>query len=307
MQTTNHLLLVRPRNFARASETVADNSFQEAVSNESFQDIQDRARGEFDRFARLLTDAGLSLHIFEDTAVPVTPDAVFPNNWFSTHPDGTLVLYPVFWPQRRLERRQDIVDYLRQHFAVERVADLSEWEGEELYLESTGSVVLDRGARVAYACLSQRCSPEALERWCAATGYRPITFHGRDARGETVYHTNVMLAIGTESVLVCLDAIPDEGERNKVLESLLLSGKRVIGLSIEQMDNFAGNALEARASGGPVWIMSDSAFHALDAAQRRGLVGERGARILHADLATIERYGGGSARCMLGEVFLNKH
>ncbi len=306
MQTTNHLLLVRPANFARASETVADNSFQEPVSNESFRAIGQRAVGEFDHFVDLLNRVGITTHVFDDSPEPVKPDAVFPNNWFSTHEDGTVITYPTYWPQRRLERRDDIVTYFRDNFEVSRNLDLSDWEGEELFLESTGSILLDRGARVAYACLSQRCSPEALHRWCELMDYQPITFHAHDERGEVIYHTNVMMAIGTKDVLICLDAIRDESERAKVQESLMLGGKRIIGLSLEQIDHFAGNALEAVTPQGPVWIMSSSAFHSLDEAQRQALVEPEAMRIVHADLATIERYGGGSARCMLGEIFLNK-
>ena len=306
MQTTNHLLLVRPANFARASETVADNSFQEAVSSESFSEIGRRALAEFDHFVELLNRVGVTTHVFEDTPAPVKPDAVFPNNWFSTHDDGTVITYPTYWPQRRLERRDDILSYFQDHFDVKQHLDFSHWEAEELFLESTGSVLLDRRARVAYACLSQRCSPEALHRWCEAMDYQPITFNAFDARGEVIYHTNVMMAIGTRDVLVCLDAIRDEAERRKVRESLLLSGKRIIGLSLEQIDSFAGNALEARTPEGPVWIMSTAAFESLEEGQRQLLVEPEGIRIVHADLGTIERYGGGSARCMLGEIFLNK-
>ena len=306
MQTTNHLLLIRPRNFARASETVADNSFQSAVSAESFTAINRRAQVEFDGFVSLLQSVGITTHIFDDTDAPVKPDAIFPNNWFSTHPDGTVVTYPVYWPQRRLERRQDILDYLRNEFAVTQVTDLSHWEKEDLFLESTGCVVLDRKARIAYACVSQRCSPEALHRWCQLMDYQPISFHATDARGETIYHTNVMMAIGTGEVLVCLDAVRDEEEQAKLRESLLLSGKRIVGLSLDQIDRFAGNALEAQTPQGVVWIMSSAAFTALDDGQRQALVATPGSRIVHADLSTIEHYGGGSARCMLAEVYLNK-
>ena len=306
MQTTNHLLLVRPANFARASETVADNSFQQPVDSESFSDIGRRAVAEFDAFVGLLQKVGITTHVIEDTPDPVKPDAVFPNNWFSTHADGTLVTYPTYWPQRRRERREDIVDYLRERFEVKRRLDVSVWEEQELFLESTGSVVLDRRARVAYACISQRCSLDAVHQWCELMDYKPVTFHGHDAEGEVIYHTNVMMAIGTEHVLVCLDAVRDEREKSKLTESLLLSGKRVIGLSLEQVHHFAGNALEAVTPDGPVWIMSSAAFNSLDPAQRDALMVPEGMRIVHADLSTIEHYGGGSARCMLAEVFLNK-
>ncbi|WP_157974262.1 citrulline utilization hydrolase CtlX [Lewinella sp. IMCC34183] len=306
MQTTNHLLLVRPANFARASETVADNSFQQPVANESFTTIGQRAVEEFNAFVALLRRAGVTAHVMEDTPRPVKPDAVFPNNWFSTDAAGTVITYPVYWPQRRMERREDILRYLEEHFTVEQYVDLADWAGEGLFLESTGSLLLDRQKRMAYACLSQRCTLEAVHRWCTRMDYKPVTFHGHDADGEVIYHTNVMMAIGSRDVLVCLDAVRDPAEKTKLTESLLLSGKRIVGLSLEQVDRFAGNALEAVTPDGPVWIMSTAAFESLDPAQRDALMEPAGMRIVHADLGTIERYGGGSARCMLAEVFLNK-
>ncbi len=304
MQTTHHLLMVRPANFARASETVADNSFQEPVTGESFTQIGHRALEEFDRFAALLERAGVSVHVIPDTPAPVKPDAVFPNNWFSTHEDGTLVTYPSFWPQRRLERRADVIEQLSDRFQLARHVDLAGWEEDDRFLESTGSLLLDRTARVAYACLSQRCTAEAVHAWCTLLDYQPVTFQGTDLRGAVIYHTNVMMAIGTTHVIVCLDAVRDADEKFKLTESLLLSGKRIIGLSLEQVDQFAGNALEARTPEGPVWIMSTAAFTSLSPEQRDALMEPEGMRIVHSDLQTIERYGGGSARCMLGEIFL---
>lgn len=304
MQTTHHLLMVRPANFARASETVADNSFQEAVTGESFSQIGQRALEEFDHFVALLREAGVTVHVVADTPAPVKPDAVFPNNWFSTHEDGTLVTYPSYWPQRRLERRADVIEQLRNRFFLARHIDLSGWEEEDRFLESTGSLLLDRGARVAYACLSQRCTAEAVHAWCTLMDYQPVSFHGTDLRGEVIYHTNVMMAVGRTHVIVCLDAVADAAERSKLTESLLLSGKRIVGLSLEQVDHFAGNALEARTPDGPVWIMSTAAFTSLSPEQRDALMEPQGMRIVHSDLTTIERYGGGSARCMLGEIFL---
>ena len=306
MQTTQHLLMVRPANFARFSETVADNSFQEPVANESYDTIGEQAISEFDRFVEQLRDVGVTVNVFEDTPQPVKPDAVFPNNWFSTHEDGTLITYPTFWPQRRLERRDDIVAHLQEQFTVSRHLDLSVWEQQERYLESTGCLLLDRQARIAYACISQRCSVEAAHDWCELMGYKPITFHGYDLRGEVIYHTNVMMALGTTHAIVCLDAITDPAEKSKVTESLILSGKQIVGLSLEQVDQFAGNALEVVTPEGPLWVMSTAAFDSLSEEQRDALVSPPGTRILHADLSTIERYGGGSARCMMGEVFLNK-
>ncbi|WP_420460278.1 citrulline utilization hydrolase CtlX [Neolewinella sp.] len=296
--------MVRPANFARASETVADNSFQQPVANESFAAIGTRAVAEFDCFVELLREAGVELTVVEDTPVPVKPDAIFPNNWFSTHADGTLVTYPTYWPQRRLERRDDVVERLRQEFQLADRIDLSGWEAEGQFLESTGSLLLDRGARIAYACLSQRCSPKAVHDWCERMDYKPITFHGYDLRGAVIYHTNVMMALGTTHAVVCLDAVTDPVEKSKLTESLMLSGKRIVGLSLEQVDRFAGNMLEVVTPQGPLWVMSTAAYTALDPAQVAALLEPGGMRILHTDLGTIERYGGGSARCMVGEIFL---
>jgi hypothetical protein len=304
MQTTDHLLMVRPANFGRASETVADNSFQEPVAGESFDEIGVRAREEFDRFVGVLRDGGVRITIVEDTDTPVKPDAVFPNNWFSTHADGTLITYPTCWPQRRLERRTDVLELLRTYYTVTDHLDLTGWEEEERYLESTGAILLDREKKIAYACLSQRCDQQAVYDWCARMDYQPITFHGTDQRGKTVYHTNVMMALGTRHVIVCLDAVTDEGEKSKLTESLILSGKVIVGLSHDQMDQFAGNALEVRTRFGPAWVMSTAAHSALDPAQIEALLSVEDMRILHGDLSTIERYGGGSARCMLAEIYL---
>ena len=229
MQTTNHLLMVRPANFARASETVADNSFQEAVSNESFAAIGRRAVEEFDRFAGLLREAGVTVTVVEDMLTPVRPDAVFPNNWFSTHEDGTLITYPTYWPQRRLERRADIIERFTSEWGATRHHDLTGWENEAKYLESTGCLLLDRDLRIAYACLSQRCSVEAVQDWCKLMDYTPVTFSGFDARGEVIYHTNVMMAIGTSHVIVCLDAIPDPEEKQRVTEQIAAAVSRSSG------------------------------------------------------------------------------
>lgn len=298
--------MVRPANFARFSETVADNSFQEPVANESYDAIGEQAVAEFDRFVKQLRGVGVTVSVFDDTPQPIKPDAVFPNNWFSTHEDGTLITYPTFWPQRRLERRDDIVAQLQEQFTVTRHLDLSDWEQQDRYLESTGCLLLDRQARIAYACISQRCSVEAAHDWCELMDYKPITFHGYDLRGEVIYHTNVMMALGTTHAIVCLDAITDPAEKSKVTESLILSGKQIIGLSLEQVDQFAGNALEVVTPEGPLWVMSTAAFNSLSEEQRDVLVSPPDTRILHCDLSTIERYGGGSARCMMGELFLNK-
>ncbi len=302
-QTTDHLLMVRPANFGRSSVTVADNTFQDPVKASEQSRVASTAIAEFDQFVHVLRDAGLRIMEVEDTPDPLTPDAVFPNNWFSTHDDGLLVIYPLYWPQRRQERREDVLELLDQQCIINRTLALDHWEADDRFLESTGSLILDRVNRIAYACLSNRCDEDAVHDWCQAMDYKPLTFTAKDGRGGIVYHTNVMMAIGTWLVPICLDCIRDQGERSKIQEAIVLTGKKILELSLEQIDHFAGNMLEAITPAGPVWVMSTQAYKSLTPDQKALLTAD-GCRIVHAPLDTIETYGGGSARCMVGEIFL---
>lgn len=299
-QTTNHLLMVRPRNFAIGSPTHHDNHFQSIAPPEKQRSIAAAALAEFDNYVETLRAAGLRVTVMEDQEDIPTPDSVFPNNWFSTHEDGLYVTYPMFWPQRRIERRNDVLEVLDRDHDIKRTLALEHWESEGRFLEGTGSLVLDRQRRIAYACFSERATRAAIQDWCDAMDYKPITFNAFDQRGGVIYHTNVMLAVGTEVALVCLDAVTDPGEKTKLTESLILSGKRIVGLSQDQVDNFGGNALQVSTPSGPAWVMSSTAFNTLDAAQREAL----SAPIIHVPLPVIEKYGGGSARCMISEIFL---
>lgn len=299
-QTTHHLLMVRPRSFAIGSPTHVDNSFQSLAQPEDQRPIAAAAVAEFDNYVQVLRTAGLTITVIEDKEGQVLPDSVFPNNWFSTHDDGLLVTYPMYWPQRRLERRGDILDLLDNGLQVNRTLALEHWENTGRILEGTGSLVLDREKQIAYVCYSERATPKAIQDWCDAMNYAPITFNAFDKRGAVIFHTNVMMAVGTTAALVCLDSVPDPDEKAKLTESLALTGKKIIGLSLDQVDHFAGNALEVATPNGPAWVMSSNAFHSLDPAQKEAL----GAPIIHAPLPTIETYGGGSARCMIAEIFL---
>lgn len=299
-QTTHHLLMVRPRDFAIGSPTHYDNYFQEAAPPELQRDIALQAIEEFDNYVRILREAGLRITVIEDQPGVSTPDSVFPNNWFSTHEDGLFVTYPMFWPQRRIERRTDLLGILDQDHHIRRTLALEHWESVGRILEGTGSLVLDRQRRVAYACFSERASEPAIHDWCGAMSYTPITFTALDAAGRTIYHTNVMLAIGNECALVCLDSVRDPSEKQKLRDSLVASGRQLVEIDLEQMARFGGNALEVVTPDGPAWVMSDAAFAALRPDQRTAL----GAPIIHAPLPTIEKYGGGSARCMISEIFL---
>lgn len=299
--TTNHLLLVRPTHFGKGSDTVADNSFQQAAGAD--QSINSRALAEFEGFVQMLRAAGIQVLVVDDTPEPLTPDAVFCNNWFSTHADGRVVLYPMYWPQRRAERRMDIIEGFNAQFEVSEVLDLSDWEAAGDFLESTGSLVLDRTHRLAYAAVSNRCKATAVQNWCDLMGYEPVLLHAYDQRGAVIYHTNVLMACGTHVVPICLEAITDREERAEVEAAIACTQKSILALSLDQIDHFAGNMLEVQTPDGAAWVLSSQAYQALTEAQREQLQ-TGGTRLLHAPLETIERYGGGSARCMMGEVYL---
>lgn len=304
-QTTDHLLMVRPANFGRSSVTVADNTFQDPVAKADQDEVAAKAIVEFDNFVKALRDAGITITIVQDTVSPVKPDATFCNNWFSTHEDGLVVTYPLYWPQRREERRADVIEMFDERFFIKRTLVLDHWEADGRFLESTGSLVLDRQNQIAYACLSNRCGEDAVHDWCAAMDYKPITFTATDARGGVVYHTNVIMAVGTWLVPICLDSIADANERAKVSEAIRLTGKKILELSLDQVDHFAGNMLEAGTSQGTVWVMSSQAYRSLSPDQR-ALLEADGSRIVHSPIDLIETFGGGSARCMVGEIFLEK-
>jgi hypothetical protein len=301
-QITDHLLMVRPLHFARGTETYKDNSFMERPEDRHLPRIAELAREEFDAYVKVLRDAGVKVTVMQDSTDPILPNSVFPNNWFTTHDDGLFVTYPMFWPERRLERRPEIIDELDQKFIIRRSLALEHWENDDRYLEGTGSLVLDRENRIAYASASERCTLDAVHDWCDAMDYRPITFHAFDARGNVIYHTNVMMAVGVKAAIVCLDSIRDEGERSKVRESLAITGKKIVEITLDQVDNFAGNALEVLTKFGPSWVMSTRAFKALSEGQLAALE----QAIIHAPLDVIEHYGGGSARCMIGEIYLEE-
>lgn len=299
-QTTHHLLMVRPRDFAIGSPTHHDNHFQSIAPPELQREIAARAMEEFDNYVRVLRESGLRITVVDDQPNISTPDSVFPNNWFSTHEDGLFVTYPMYWPQRRIERRTDVLELLDHDHHIQRTLALEHWENAGHILEGTGSLVLDRQNRIAYACFSERATEAAIHDWCQAMDYSPITFTALDASGGTVYHTNVMLAVGNEVAIACLDSVRDPTEKSKLTESLAMTGKKIIGISLDQMNNFAGNALEVMTANGPAWVMSERAFNILDPAQIEAL----GAPVIHTPLPVIEKYGGGSARCMISEIFL---
>ena len=297
-------LMVRPANFGWNAETHDSNRFQREEAA-LVAGASAAARDEFDRLAQALADAGIGVCVAEDRAEPVCPDAVFPNNWVSFHADGTVVLYPMLARNRRLERRLDLVAELvaSRGLRVARLLDLTHHEHAARYLEGTGSVVFDHVARVAYACLSPRTHPAPLEELCSELGYEPCAFAAVDTQGSAIYHTNVMLAIGSRWCAVGSEAIAP-GDRERVTGRLAASGRRLVPLSQAQLTRFAGNVLELRASDGAgVLALSRSAASALGDAALGELQSLAG-RIVVADVRTLETLGGGSVRCMLAEVFL---
>jgi len=301
-QTTNNLLMIRPVDFKFNEQTAANNKFQVA-STES--DIQTQALKEFDGFVDLLRQHHVDVTVVNDTLQPETPDSIFPNNWVSFHDDGSIYLYPMFSENRRLERRKDILESLKDKFEVNHVSDLSFYEIQYAFLEGTGSMVLDRVNKIAYACLSVRTDQEVLDNFCMLTGYESVSFQAVDSTNFPIYHTNVMMCIGDRFAVICLDAIRDEEERLSVLLKLTNSGKTIIEITLDQMNHFAGNMLQVvNNDNESLLIMSEQACLSLSVDQKTSL--EQFSKIVSAPLYTIEKNGGGSARCMLAEIHLPK-
>lgn len=302
MQATATVFMVRPTRFTFNAETAHSNHFQGFIAGLDDAAIQARAFAEFDAMAARLRAQGVQVLVFDDTPEPHTPDAVFPNNWGTFHPDGRVLLYPMCAANRRPERRPDILAALARQFTVREIVDFSAYEEQGRFLEGTGSIIFDHRHRVAYACLSARTDLELLNEVCARLGYTPLAFHAHDALGQDIYHTNVMMCVGTGFAVVCLESIP-AAERTAVVASLTSTSHEIVAISREQVARFAGNMLELRSgAGNPLLAMSQSAYEALTPLQRHTL--GQYAQLLPLAIPTIETIGGGSARCMLAEVFL---
>jgi len=296
--------MIRPASFASNPETLASNRFQTQSAGLSAAEIQATALAEFDALSTALQRAGVTVHVFDDTPAPIKPDAIFPNNWFSTHRDGTIVLYPMLAPNRRLERRMDVIEALhtRDGFHVRDSIDLTHRELQAKYLEGTGSLVLDRVHRVAYACLSPRTDLDVLGEFAQRLDYDLAAFDALDANAVPIYHTNVLMSVGTKYAAVCTAAI-EPARREAIVALLASTGRALVDLSFDQMQSFAGNMLEVQSRSGEFVIaMSDAALQSLTDPQRATL--EASAKIVSVAIPTIERYGGGSVRCMLAEIFL---
>lgn len=309
-QVTNSVLMIRPVAFRMNEQTTANNYFQKELSGMLPAAINAKAQQEFDALVSQLQGVGVDVIVVDDTPETDTPDSIFPNNWISFHDNGDVVLYPMFAENRRTERREDILDILEEKsFVIENVVDFTSAEEEEIFLEGTGSVVLDRVNSIAYCALSPRANEELFIEFCEDFDYAPVlfeAFHTVDGKQQLVYHTNVMMSVGEHFAVICADMIDDKKERKMVLDNLRASGKEIVLISEQQVEQFAGNVLELSGTNDKRYVvMSTTALESLNAAQKNQL-GKYGS-ILSADLQTIETCGGGSARCMLAEIFLPKN
>ncbi len=307
-QATNTIIMVRPSYFGWNEETAKNNYFQNNAENMLPATILAKAQKEFDLFVSKIKSYGINTLVLEDTSK--SPDAVFSNNWISFHENGDIGIYPMFAENRRKERREDILDLLEEKgFHIENVIDYSEAEEDEIFLEGTGSFVLDRKEKVAYAAISQRTDEDLFIDFCEDFGYLPIifqAFQNHDGKKNEIYHTNVMMSIADTFAMVCLDSIPSKSEKKIVISHLKDSGKEIISINKNQINHFAGNVIQLEGAEGKKYlIMSQQAKDSLSKEQLEKI--ENHCEIIASPLDTIEYYGGGSARCMITEVFLPKN
>lgn len=304
MQTTNTILLIKPYCFQYNTETESSNLFQQQLV-ENKEDIIQKAILEFTNFAQQLINIGINVTIIDDTSAPEKPDAVFPNNWISFHENGKIVLYPMLAENRRIERRQEIIDEIGDKFNIKQIIDLTYFEKEAKFLEGTGSVILDRVNSKAYACLSPRTNKEVLYKFCEEIGYLPIFFYSLDENKNEIYHTNVMMCLGSHFAVVCLSSISDEQDKKNLIYELTNSNREIIDIDYTQVKNFAGNMLELKGSeGNSIIVLSQTAMNCLTSSQIESL--KKYGDLLPLNVNTIEKIGGGSVRCMIAEIFLTK-
>lgn len=304
-QITNSLLMIRPVAFRMNEQTAVNNYFQENLDAEN-ELINQKAQQEFDNFVQKLKSVGVRVFVVDDIKENDTPDSIFPNNWVTFHQNGDIALYPMFAENRRKERREDILLFLEeQGFQIENVYDYTSAEQEEIFLEGTGSMILDRTNEIAYCALSPRADEDLVIEFCEDFEFTPVLFTAYQSvqnQRKPIYHTNVMMALGETFAIICTDSIDDKKERKNVLEHLKRTEKEIITISEEQMHQFAGNMLQVQGEKGSFLVMSQAAYNSLTQEQISKI--EKHCSILTSDLQTIETCGGGSARCMLAEIFL---
>ncbi len=308
-QTTNSILMIRPVAFRMNEQTTVNNYYQKVLDGLSPETVNAKAQKEFDTFVTKLRKAGVNVTVVEDTVEPSTPDSIFPNNWISFHESGDVALYPMFAENRRAERREDILDILEEDgFEINQIVDYTSAEEDDVFLEGTGSLLLDRENDKAYCALSPRADEELMIEFCEDFEYTPVIFEAYQTvnnQRKLIYHTNVMMTLGDTFAVICADCIDDKKERKMVLDSLRGDDKDIILITEEQVNNFAGNMLEVKGKNDQRFlVMSESAYKSLTKKQIAQL--EAHVEIIHSSLDTIEACGGGSARCMMAEIFLPK-
>ena len=292
--------MVRPYQFYFNQQTAANNFFQ---SNINIENANELAIAEFDAMVESLRAHQIEVKVIQDTKDPSTPDSIFPNNWVSTHASGTLCLYPMYAENRRAERKSSVIEFLQSNYKIENLLDITHFEKERKFLEGTGSMVLDHQNKIAYGCLSERLDKEAFTYWCDKMQFKPISFKSVDDKAQPIYHTNVMMCMGDQFVVICLDSIPNEKEKQMLLDSFEQTNKEVIEISQDQLNHFAGNMLQVfDIEEKPHLIMSEQAYSRLHAAQLKSL--EKYNPLLPISIPTIEALGGGSTRCMMAEIHL---
>lgn len=299
------ILMIRPASFGYNAETAANNVFQNKLQTLSQTEIQKNAVNEFDEFIELLRKNDIEVIVVEDTELPQKPDAIFPNNWFCSLPDGTVAVFPMYAPNRRIEKRQDLLQMLKEKYKVKDVEDWSIFETENIFLEGTGSMLIDHDNKIIYACISPRTDKTLLEKFAAKHGYKAVLFHSKDENDVDIYHTNVVMHLGEDYVVICLDSINDEAERKTVSQFLTDTGHEIIPITLKQVYAFAGNMLQVKNKNGERFtILSKTAFESLTDEQKQTL--EKHTKLLPVNINTIETIGGGSVRCMMAEIFLEK-
>ena len=306
-QSTNSILMIRPNNFGYNEETALDNHYQNQGSLE--MDSNENAQKEFDNMVFNLRQNGISVYVFQDDDINYTPDSIFPNNWISFHENGDVGLYPMYAENRRLERRPEVIKFLEDEgFNIDNIVDYSSAESENKFLEGTGSMILDRENRIAYCSISKRSNEDLFIEFCEDFEFTPVLFNSYQSVGDKrlpIYHTNVMMCVATNYVVICLDSIDDKKQRKNVANFINESGKKLIEISENQVESFAGNMLELlNDKGDSILVMSKSAENSLSEIQKNSI--KKYSKIISSNINTIEVCGGGSARCMMAEIFLPK-
>jgi hypothetical protein len=304
-QTTSSILMVRPANFGFNTETAANNAFQVNDTSLTIAEIQQKAVAEFDNMVKILRGRAINVVVSEEAKTPVKTDSVFPNNWITSHSDGMMIFYPMYAPSRRLERDDAVIKLIESQFVVKKRLHLEHYEEVNSFLEGTGSMILDRVNEICYACLSPRTELVLLDEWCDIMHFKRVAFQAVDGQGQDIYHTNVMMALGETFVVICLETVRNEVEKLNLIKHFERTKKDIIEISLDQMMLFAGNMLQVRNDFDETFlVMSKQAFDVLNAAQIAHI--QRYTEILYVDIKIIETYGGGSARCMMAELFFEK-